>query len=44
MVKPVNMSYSKVRLKRNGDLKVCVIYFAAVIVSSSISLNLSFRN
>ena len=38
------MSYSKVRLKTNGDLKAYVIYFAAVIVSSSVTLKVSFRN
>ena len=44
MVKPVNMSYSKVRLKTNGDLKAYVIYFAAVIVSPSVTLKVLFRN
>ena len=44
MVKPVNMSYFKVRQKSNGDLKAYVIYFAAVIVSSSVSFKVLFRN
>ena len=44
MVKPVNMSNSKVRLKTNGDLKAYVIYFAAVIVSPSVTLKVLFRN
>ena len=44
MVKPVNTSYLKVRQKSNGDLKVYVIYFAAVIVSSSVSLKVLFHN
>ena len=38
------MSYSKVRLKTNGDLKAYVIYFAAVIVSPSVTLKVLFRN
>ena len=36
MLKPVYTSYSQVRLKSNGNLKVYVIYFATVIVSSSV--------
>ena len=38
------MSYFKVRQKSNGDLKAYVIYFAAVIVSSSVSFKVLFRN
>ena len=38
------MSYSQVRLKSNGNLKVYVIYFATVIASSSVSLKVLFRN
>ena len=44
MLKPVYTSYSQVRLKSNGNLKVYVIYFATVIASSSVSLKVLFRN
>ena len=37
------MSYSQVRPKNNGNLKVYVICFAAIIVFSSVSLKVLFR-